>query len=436
MPELMATTTNMLSSADHELQALVRHTERRRQGIPTVTVFVGPVGSALQLWRRTTSSANANVVLERESALLPVLISWLTKAQQKCDVRRRIAEFVADQTQRSAGELLTTLSGKSDHEIRTFLEHTLPDEKPPGINWLCRLLVPLVASGVPTEEILTSSLPADVAACTHTAIDLVASLLELFPSNELPTLLLLGTADAPDSNWLAQAARSLARLAIAVPQLPIALTADPKAIDDYLLAKTDSKTRAIFREGVIQVTAPSEKLIRERIASIAAPNSPRVEAAINDLTRHGGSDESLALLTRVVSSIIKADSNADNLGDARSWAERFLFDRLQSHPLTVGMFELNQKVPSKCADVGLMEIDIFARSLGIAIEIDGHYHFLNPDAYRRDRRKDFAMQQCGHFVLRWLATDVVERLEEIFERIAEAIEIQHRRRPKPGELNE
>ena len=77
-----------------------------------------------------------------------------------------------------------------------------------------------------------------------------------------------------------------------------------------------------------------------------------------------------------------------------------------------------------------MEIDLLVRGARVAVEIDGYYHFHDPEAYRRDRRKDMQLQHAGYFIVRCLADDVVSRLEEIFEPILAAV----RRRGKAGGL--
>jgi very-short-patch-repair endonuclease len=59
----------------------------------------------------------------------------------------------------------------------------------------------------------------------------------------------------------------------------------------------------------------------------------------------------------------------------------------------------------------------------LVVEIDGsHYHLGSKDAYRRDRRKDWLFQQHGYHVLRFLADDVVARLEEILATILTALD--------------
>ncbi len=62
-----------------------------------------------------------------------------------------------------------------------------------------------------------------------------------------------------------------------------------------------------------------------------------------------------------------------------------------------------------------------SRELKLAIEIDGYFHFQDESAYRRDRRKDLALQKHGYLVLRCLADDIVARFEEILDAILEAV---------------
>jgi very-short-patch-repair endonuclease len=43
------------------------------------------------------------------------------------------------------------------------------------------------------------------------------------------------------------------------------------------------------------------------------------------------------------------------------------------------------------------------------------------EAYRRDRRKDLALQRHGYLVLRFLAEDVVARFQEIRDTLQEVV---------------
>jgi very-short-patch-repair endonuclease len=64
-----------------------------------------------------------------------------------------------------------------------------------------------------------------------------------------------------------------------------------------------------------------------------------------------------------------------------------------------------------------MEVDSLCAESRIAVELDGAQHLSDPDAYRRDRRKDQLLQENGYLVLRFLAADVVERLDAVLDAI-------------------
>ena len=51
------------------------------------------------------------------------------------------------------------------------------------------------------------------------------------------------------------------------------------------------------------------------------------------------------------------------------------------------------------------------------IELDGSQHLADPEAYRRDRRKDALLQQNGYFVLRFLAEDLGKRLDYVLDTV-------------------
>lgn len=110
--------------------------------------------------------------------------------------------------------------------------------------------------------------------------------------------------------------------------------------------------------------------------------------------------------------------------EARSLAESFLFDLLNAHPVTAGVFALNLKMDFHFGNRPA-EIDLCSPELLIAIEVDGHYHFSDLTAYRRDRRKDLLLQREGFFVVRLLSEDVVPRMDEILQTIIDAVHWRH-----------
>ncbi|MGD0390052.1 MAG: DEAD/DEAH box helicase family protein [Tepidisphaeraceae bacterium] len=128
-------------------------------------------------------------------------------------------------------------------------------------------------------------------------------------------------------------------------------------------------------------------------------------------------------------------ANADGVERARSSTEAFLYRRLETLPETSGRFRLNAELPIPFDGWGRMEVDLLCSSSRIAIELDGGQHFDNPDAYRRDRRKDVLLQENGYHVLRFLCQDVGKRLDDVLDAILRAMtHRQARQLPKSHRL--
>lgn len=68
-----------------------------------------------------------------------------------------------------------------------------------------------------------------------------------------------------------------------------------------------------------------------------------------------------------------------------------------------------------------MEVDLLSSDARVAIEIDGPQHLSDPAAYRRDRRKDYLLQENGYLVLRFLAEDLARDLDVVLDAILRAI---------------
>jgi very-short-patch-repair endonuclease len=68
-----------------------------------------------------------------------------------------------------------------------------------------------------------------------------------------------------------------------------------------------------------------------------------------------------------------------------------------------------------------MEVDLLCESARLVIEIDGPQHHGDPDAYRRDRRKDALLQRHGWLVLRFLAEDLGKRLDAVLDAVLRTV---------------
>jgi hypothetical protein len=148
---------------------------------------------------------------------------------------------------------------------------------------------------------------------------------------------------------------------------------------------------------------------------VEAPTSALVDSLGNAVGLEPLLDDSG---TRPGDAVIEPED--ESISPFRSAAEEFLFQLLEHHSATVGLF-------GPAGDPGFRfgnraaEVDLLCNWLKIAIEVDGYYHFCDPDSYRRDRRKDRLMQQHGYLVLRFLAQDVVERMEDVLDDVVAAV---------------
>jgi very-short-patch-repair endonuclease len=152
----------------------------------------------------------------------------------------------------------------------------------------------------------------------------------------------------------------------------------------------------------------------------AAPSDRETESTILDqLRRSLPAAKDQSGLLESAKAVLQAAQRCE-IPEARSLAESFLYDLLNARAETTGLFALNQKMNftfgSRAAEIDLCCVD-----LRIAIEVDGHYHFSQPESYRRDRRKDLLLQCENYLVLRFLAEDVVAQMSDILETIIDAI---------------
>jgi len=124
---------------------------------------------------------------------------------------------------------------------------------------------------------------------------------------------------------------------------------------------------------------------------------------------------------------VEAASPPEDNPRARSASEAFLFRRLETLQATRGRFTLNHELPIPFNQRGTMEVDFFCEKAGLVIELDGPRHLADETAWRNDRRKDAHLQRHGHFVLRFLAGDIAERLDLILDEIRATLALLERR---------
>jgi very-short-patch-repair endonuclease len=84
---------------------------------------------------------------------------------------------------------------------------------------------------------------------------------------------------------------------------------------------------------------------------------------------------------------------------------------------TRGKFRLNIELPIPFCERDAMAVDLFYADARVVVELDGPQHLNDPDAYRRDRRKDALLQENRYFILRFLAEDVGKHLDRVLDAI-------------------
>ncbi|MBR1870892.1 MAG: DEAD/DEAH box helicase [Kiritimatiellae bacterium] len=96
----------------------------------------------------------------------------------------------------------------------------------------------------------------------------------------------------------------------------------------------------------------------------------------------------------------------------------FLHRCLATQPGIGLHFERSHRIAAKCGGNPFIEIDLFLPACKLAIMLDDAAMLSDTETYRRARREDALLQQCGCTVLRFLSSDICERLPRILDIIA------------------
>ncbi|MCP3138693.1 endonuclease domain-containing protein [Pyxidicoccus xibeiensis] len=387
------------------LDSLNRHARRRDDGIPTLSTLVGPQEQALALWTEWIHRQGLSVVVVEVDDPRLMVSTWATALARERDLTSDAEAFVVlSQPTGSRRELL--FRGKTAHERRVLMDSLPP---PPSASAAWGLYRSLLESTSPPPP---GALPVAVSrAIQQDPLSALQALLALVPFGRAPALRV--RAGPSDFRIL----RTAVSLCAAAPTLTLGCVLTPEALAEHL-RRGESRVQAMLREGQLDLpeappTAP------------AAPGSAMV-STLARLQQEGTPEPLVARFTEAARAITTARREAEDR--ARSEAERFLFGLLQHRPSTQGLFDLNVRVE---VGEGLrpLEVDLLCRKLRLAVELDGHFHFRDADAFRRDRRKDVALQRAGYWVVRFLADDVVARLEEIIETLDTLIAARRQETP-------
>lgn len=381
-----------------DCELLDLHDDRRRAGVPVLSVLSGPPAVGLRGYRRWA--------VQRGYALCPVLI------QPDCDVR---AEWTAAL---GAHPMLRQRAISTIADALEMLPEAVHRHADSHSRDAVLLFDRAVASGAPVAFAcaLLGRAGSEYAVCPELAeVELLVELLS--GTEQRPALL------AMVHEYGSHIPLQIRRLVELVERAPSLVGAIAVAQEDFaqVMKGPDARWKGLLREGVIRVVPPMPKLQNRAVGGEAAGRGelqavhPNLQATRQALIAEGA-DETLLSLFDTAARLAPNDVT----GQARSHYEKLLFEVLQEHPETAGLFELNGRLQFHFG-VRCAEVDFLSRRLGLAIELDGFYHFTGEEAWRRDRRKDLLLQQHGYQVMRCLADDVVQRLSGLISEIRSAV---------------
>ena len=441
-----------------------------------MSVLVGPVGTARVLWRRWLESAGRSGVESvsdaKDNSGVDVAGTWARYLITQRDVLGDIAAHaVRDGKRRSASESgpsVDVLRLARGLERQAALENLAASGMSPALVELADTLT--TPGGWRGNRDLWPALGRLVPAMTEAVPqDELPGLLMVVGPDDRERSPAPGTAPARAQpgmiSWRTLAAA--VEMAEQGPSVPVAVAVGEISrewLDQADMPDRRSRVAVIVREGVIELDeldtghadephdehrdpgphAPVSasprhaELVRSladgelarsltRLAAMAAPDTVIESFARAAELRRAlqcaiplhpdDADESADLRDRSLADI--ADTSTPGASDpaveqARSAAERALFDALQALPETRDLFALNRHLDF-CFGRSAIEVDLFCETLGLAVEIDGYLHFHHPDAYRRDRRKDLILQRRGILVVRFLADDVIIALDHVLD---------------------
>lgn len=408
---------------------LQRHHQRRAVEIPTVTVLAGPVGLAVQVWKRWAESVQRPVAATTSSRHADILKQSFVELSRKIDLLESVAHYCAKQATRDPEQVHSAFLRKGSHELDLVLGSCGLDLDDGSAGWLCKQIV-TVAQHEAGLEAWLGKLTQHVTVRPDLFFSVLQSLVKVVGSARIPAIIVYQWTGEMNVSDLESTASRLVQIATKCPLMPVAIALNAASLSAFLDEAAESRSKAIFREGVVFFEGMTCKAIQRRISAHAQPQEngqSKAEVVAKRLADDGADENLVESFTELICLSQSGSPKLKESDAARSAAERFLWERLESHPITAGLFELNGKLSAPAAFRSVMEVDLLCRELQLAVEIDGYYHFQDDAAYRRDRRKDLDLQKQGYLVVRLLAKDMVARYEEILETIFQSVEFQRNR---------
>jgi hypothetical protein len=321
-------------------EPLDRHQLRRSQSIPTITLLAGPTGLCVRRWRAWAAHGGRTVAMPEEPDPCAAVSAWIAVLAASRDLVGDAITWLAAITPWEADELRSRFSAMTRQDFDRFWKAVPLDATRDRLAATCR---GLLACHVVREPLSATGLFEQLAAVLTAEPDglwpaVLAGVGGLIPAPALPGILYVPPAPSEDPvRWLSTAARTLAGLAVAAPAVPMALAAPADLVAAFVRASPDSRITALLREGLVTVEGLSERDLTARLQSAGA-SAP--EETIRRVVTEGIADEMAVSLAEAARRSGRPET-AQQEEEARSAAELFLFDLLESLPTTAGLFSLN-----------------------------------------------------------------------------------------------
>jgi hypothetical protein len=425
------------------LATLDRHATRRRAGLPTASVLVGPADATAAAWLYV---AGENIIVHCHTSAPDRIVQEITAALDvTLDLGRLALAYLSNRAGLPVPPLHADSPAPTARDLEQLSTIVLSDVDAAGAGRAAVELCRLEQTGKRDSDTLAEVLDAALTGGTSRPRWRVLQALDgLLPSHMRPWVLFLPSNQEGEGSWLAEASICIAQMTETVPAWPVGVAVSTEAFDKYREGAPESRAKSLLESGRIIVEPVASGRGAESCESQGSPfptetmdaqEKPQgpVSSVLDPVDEVPPAVAGLADVTPTPALKV-AYADAARLRPrqddaARSAAERFLFELLESHATTRGHFVLN-------GDAGFAfgpraaEIDLLAMGLRLAVEVDGYYHFTDPDGYRRDRRKDWELQRRGFVIVRVLADDVVDRTQEVLDAVIAAVE--HRRREHGG----
>jgi very-short-patch-repair endonuclease len=423
---------------------LDRHSQRREQGIPTLSLLSGDWQQAERLWLAWADVRKQVIVRwSVEEPVAELYRTWLQAARSIAHEQAfRLLSIGGRYTKQELGQLLDDLQGEeAERVVEQIAEGLWWREHAPES--AVRLRIVDVVRHTYLEREL-DGLP-----CSWEQLSSTWEAWFALLGERVPAVLASLVREPKLAEQQVKNVDTLLQIIEFIPTFTVAMIANDDDLN-AVSASLSNRKQALLKEGklVWEIQVPklqpasvsakqarlpdtpeqpfpqsSECLPKRDVDPAFEPTSEPAFESANEAFVHGKVDPALdqALDHRELS--FRARCEELSAEQARSLAEKVLFERLEREDSTHGRFRLNQLLAIKFGN-RRMEIDLYSSDLRFAIEVDGIYHFLQPESYRRDRRKDLVFQQLGILVYRVLAEDVLEDVDHVVAGIVAAVDLR------------